>query len=66
MAIAVEAEVIPLLIGGVMIVNIGELVFGGLILQGSSKKAFKALIGHIVSTLISFYFLLTVLFFSSN
>jgi len=66
----IEAEVVPLMIMGVLGVSIMELVFGYITLKNKSKDAFKALIGHIVSTLAAFCFLFSSLFglnlFSAN
>ncbi|WP_317855423.1 hypothetical protein [Chakrabartyella piscis] len=56
-----EAEVIPLFIGGIIIVSILE-VFFGIIVLNDRKQARNNLIGHAVSMLLGFVFLVRSMF----
>lgn len=56
-----EAEVIPLFIGGVIVVSILELILGCLYLK-EQKRARSLLIGHVVSMALAFAFLVRSIF----
>ncbi|MFI3169998.1 MAG: hypothetical protein R3Y06_08645 [Faecalibacterium sp.] len=56
-----EAEVIPLFIGGIIIVSVLELIFGVTMLR-DRKQARNSLIGHTVSMLFGFIFLVRSIF----
>lgn len=56
-----EAEVIPLFIGGVILVSLLELA-GGLICLRGRRDARKLFVGHVVSMLLGFFFLIQSLF----
>ena len=59
-----EAEIGPLFIGGILFVSILELVFGISILK-NNKSARNKLIGHVISMLVAFAFLIKMFFASS-
>ena len=58
---AFESEVIPLFIGGVIVVSIIELLIGCLLLR-ERKETRALLIGHVVSMLAAMFFLVRCIF----
>ena len=58
---AFEAEVVPLFIGGCIIVSLLELVMGWFLFQGH-KKARSYFVGHVVMMVLALFFLVKCLF----
>ena len=58
---AFESEVIPLFIGGVIVVSVIELLAGCVLLRGR-KETRAFLIGHVVSMLAAMFFLVRCIF----
>ena len=58
-----EAEVLPLFLGGTFLVVLFELIFSILVLR-KHPEVKKAMIGHVVCTMIAFFMLGYLLFWS--
>ena len=56
-----EAEVIPLFLGGCIVVSLAELAFGWFILRGK-KRARELFLGHGASMAVGLFFLVRCLF----
>ena len=58
---AFESEVIPLFIGGVILISAFEAIAGWILLKGK-KETRALLIGHVVSMLVAMLFLIRCIF----